>query len=145
MTGISQASARAAAVEFVTDYAVSMDVKLQVYPARPRTLYPPTAFVDRIRETDTVLAGLTFQRTITVDVLIVHGLFDSNDAAIQKDAFVDGMYQWVIGREHTAGANSLIRIAGTEDLPDWVPEWIPPGEQRTYYATEITLEGFGTN
>ena len=29
----------------------------------------------------------------------------------------------------------------TTDVPDYVPDWMPPAEQRTYYASRIVLEG----
>ncbi len=125
--------------------ADAAQVKLQMYPARPRTLFPPTAFVDRISETFTPLAGLLNQRTPLVECIVVHGLFDSADAAAQKDEFVDGLIDWVTSFPHKAGANTLIRVSQTVDLPDYVPEWIPPEQQKTYYATQITLEGFATN
>ncbi len=141
---MSQAAYRLAATQFLTDYADFADVKLQMYPARPRSLFPPTGFVDRIMETFTPLAGLLQQRTPLVEVIVVHGLFDSADAAAQKDAFVDGFIDWVVQEPHKAGANTLIRVSATEDLPNYVPEWIPPEQQKTYYATQITLEGFAT-
>ncbi len=141
---MSQAAYRLAATQFLTDYADFAMVKLQMYPARPRTLFPPTGFVDRISETFTPLAGLLQQRTPLVEVIVVHGLFDSADAAAQKDEFVDGFIDWVVTSPHKAGANTLIRVSQTEDLPNYVPEWIPPEQQKTYYATQITLEGFAT-
>ena len=36
-----QASLRAAAVTLLTDYAADANVRLQVYPARPRSINPP--------------------------------------------------------------------------------------------------------
>ncbi len=141
---MSQAAYRLAAVQFLTAYADFADVKLQIYPARPRTLLPPVGFVDRINETFTPLAGLLVQRTPLVECVLVHGLFDSADAAAQKDEFVDGFLDWVTQEPHKAGANTLIRVSQTEDLPNYVPEWIPPEQQKTYYATQITLEGFAT-
>lgn len=142
---MSQAAYREAAVTFFADYAGFMDIKLQTYPGRPRTIYPPTAFVDKIIETYTPFAGDLFQRVPLVECIILHGLFDSQDAVDQKDAFVDGLLQWVVGRAHQAGANTLIRVSLAEDIPDFVSDWLPPDQQRTYFATRITLEGFGTN
>ena len=139
---MSQAAYRAAAAAFLQDYAGYAQLKFQMYPARPRVLYPPTGFIDRITETFTPLAGLIDQGTPLVECIVVHGLFDSMDAANQKDEYVDGLLEWVKTRYHAAGANTLIRISQTQDLPDYVPEWVPPEQQRTYYATQITLEGF---
>jgi hypothetical protein len=137
-----QAAMRAACVTLLTDYAADQEppLKLQVYPGRPRTLFPPTAFVDGLRETINYTPGLN-QRIPTADVVVVFGLFDSKDAADQKDAFVDGFIEWTLARYHAAGANTLIAVTDVDDLPDYVPEWIPPDQQRTYYATRISLEG----
>ena len=132
---------RAAAVTLLTDYAASASVKLQVYPARPRSLFPPTAFVDGIRETiNTETSGL-FQRIPTAEVIVLHGIFDSKDAVDQADAFVDGFLDWAADRYHAAGVDTGCLVTGYEDLPDYVPEWLPPAEQKTYYATRIELEG----
>ena len=141
---MTQVAYRAAAVQFMSDYASDMDIGLQVYPGRPRTLYPPTAFVDGINETFTPFVGRYDQRTPIVRVIVLFGLFDSEDAVKQKDEFIDGLVQWVIDRPHAAGANTLIRVSETQDLPDYVPEWLPPEQQKTYYAVEISLEGFAT-
>ncbi len=142
---MSQAAYRAAAVQFLFDYAGDAGIKLQVYPGRPRTIYPPTGFVDAIRETFTAFTEHHFQRVPIVEVILVHSLFDSQDAADQKDAFVDGFVEWAYERAHAAGANTLIGVASTEDIPNYVPDWLPPEQQRIYYATRIDLEGFGTN
>ena len=127
---MSQAAYRAAAVTFMTDYAVSMDIGLQVYPGRARTLMPPDTH---------------YQGNITVRVIVLWGLFDSLDAVTQKDEFIDGMAVWAYAHPHQAGGNSLIWLAETQDLPDYVPEWLPPEQQKTYYATEISLGGFVAN
>jgi hypothetical protein len=134
-----QTGVRAAAVSLLTDYAASAAVRMQVYPGRPRSLAPPTGFVDRLTE---VIAhtGLN-QRTVTVDVIVLHGLFDSQDAADQKDAFVDGFIDWQLDNLGAAGTDTVLTVVATEDIPDYVPEWLPPEQQRTYYATRISLEG----
>lgn len=136
-----QAAMRAASVSFLTDYAASVSVTMQVYPARPRTIAPPTGFVDLIREHIEYLGPTNRQRTPSSDVIVVHGIFDSKEAADQKDAFVDGFADWVNERFHQAGTNTLIAVTDTEDLPNYVPEWMPPERQLVYYATRITLEG----
>lgn len=134
---------RAAAVTMLTDYAASTNptLRLQVYPARPRTLYPPTAFVDSIRETINTETTQLFQRIPTAEIIVLHGIFDSKDAADQADAFVDGFLDYTFDRYHAAGANTGCVVTDYEDLPDYVPEWLPPAEQKTYYATRIALEG----
>ena len=134
-----QTAMRAAAVDFMTDYGSAASIKLQVYPARPRSLYPPTAFVDAINETISY-TGLN-QRSPTADVIVIHGIFDSEEAANQRDAFVDGFIDWAMDNFHGAGATTAIWANSVEDLPDFVNDWMPPAEQKTYYATRITLEG----
>jgi hypothetical protein len=138
-----QTAVRAAAVDLLTDYAATAGVKLQVYPARPRSLFPPTAFVDRITETLEYPGGVTWrQRTPRAEVIVIHGLFDSKEAADQKDAFVDGFVDWVTDNVHAADPNTTVGLVATEDIPDYVNDWMPPEQQRTWYATRLTLEGF---
>ncbi len=141
---MSQAAYRAAAVTFLSDFATDADIGLQVYPGRPRTLRPPSAFVDTINTTYTPFVGLIDQATPEVLVTVIFGLFDSLDAVTQRDSFVDDFHQWVADKYHQAGANTLIRVSELRDVPDYVPEWLPPEQQRTYYAVQITLEGFET-
>lgn len=137
-----QTAMRAAAVQMLTDYAFAANIKLQVYPGRPRTLYPPTAFVDRLLETLITTGPTMRQRSPRVIVTVVHGLFDSKDAVEQRDAFMDGFLDWVLFDYHAAGATTLIDAIATEDIPNFVPDWVPPEQQLSYYATEITLGGY---
>jgi hypothetical protein len=134
-----QTAVRAAAVSLLTDYAATASVRMQIYPARPRSVMPPTGFVDALREA-IAHTGLN-QRTVTAEVIVVHGIFDSQDAADQKDAFVDGFLDWALDNTGEGGANTVLVPVATEDIPDYVPEWLPPEQQRTYYATRISLEG----
>jgi hypothetical protein len=136
-----QADLRAASVTLLSEYAADAGTKLQVYPARPRSIFPPTGFVDVIRESIEHIGPTLRQRKPVAEVIVIHGIFDSKEAADQKDAFVDGFLDWVVTRYHSAGANTLIGVTDTEDLPNYVPEWMPPAEQKVYYATRITLEG----
>lgn len=143
-----QADVRAAAVALLTAYAAddtghtgTANSRLQVYPARPRTINPPTGFVDGVNER-IAYTGQLRQRTPIVEMIVIHGLFDSKDAADQKDAFVDGLLDWVYARIHEAGANTTVGITETEDLPAYVPDWLPPADQKTYYATRLSLEGY---
>ncbi len=140
-----QADMRAAAVELLTDYASSDGIRLQVYPARPRSINPPTAFVDAIRESIEYVGIVLRQRRPVAEVIVVHGIYDSMEAADQKDAFVDGFLDWVTAEYHAAGANTTVAVSETEDLPNYVPEWMPPERQLVYYATRITLEGLALN
>jgi hypothetical protein len=141
-----QTAMRAAAVQLLSDYNADLDTPnhLQIYPARPRSIKPPTAFVDSLREDLEYTASLV-QRTPTADVIVIHGMFDSLSAANQRDAFVDGFLDWAIDNYHAAGANTLVAVTSIDDIPDYVPDWLPPEEQRTYYATRISLEGLALN
>lgn len=135
-----QTAMRAACVDLLEAYkTATTGLRLQVYPGRPRSLNPPTAFVDGITER-IEYTGLV-QRHPTASVILIHGIYDSMEAANQKDAFVDGFLDWCIDNIHAAGANTTIGLVGTEDIPDFVPDWLPPAEQKTYYATRIELEG----
>jgi len=137
-----QVDFRAACVALLTAYAGDAGVRLQTYPARPRTVNPPTAFVDSIREVIRYSGPTIRQRTPTAEVIVVHGLFDSKDAADQRDAFVDGFLDWALTRYHQASPNTLIAPVEVEDLPSFVPDWLEPAAQRTYYATRIAMEGY---
>lgn len=141
-----QAGYRAAAVQLLTDFKNAVGIKLQVYPSRPGLIAPPTAFVDRME--DDLLDFLTdaiFQHRPTVEVVVLHGLFDSKDAVDQRDRFVDGLLEWVRTRYHAAGANTLIRVRRVADDPTYVPDWLPAEQQRTYYGTRLFLEGDATD
>ena len=140
-----QADVRAAAVDLLTDYAANAGIKLQIYPARPRSIVPPTAFVDLIRESIEYLGVTLRQRKPIAEVIVVHGILDSMEAANQKDAFVDGFLDWVTADYHAAGPNTLIAVTATEDLPNYVPEWMPPERRLVYYATQITVEALALN
>jgi hypothetical protein len=140
-----RADVRAAAVAFLTDYAADANLRLQIYPARPRSIHTPTAFIDNIREARNYTGPTLVQRTPTVEIIVLHGLFDSKDAVDQGDAFVDGFLAWVDARPHQAGGSTTVGAVSTEDIPTFVPDWLPPALQDTYYATQIDLEGFATD
>jgi hypothetical protein len=135
-----QTEMRAAAVQMLRDFAADFDLELQIYPGRPRSIRPPCAFIDRLRETIN-FDGIR-QRLVQVDVIVLHGLFDSKDAAAQKDAFVDGFVDWASDHYHAAGANTILEPRSIEDDPNYTPDWQPEEVQRSYYASLITLEGF---
>jgi hypothetical protein len=141
-----QAAMRAAAVELLTDFAADSGTKLQVYPGRPASLFPPTAFVDRLTETLEYPGSVTWrQRTVRTDVMVVHGVFDSKEAADQKDAFVDAFVDWATDHVHAAGGNTTIAVVSVEDEPAWQPDWTPANKINApaiFYATRLTLEGF---
>lgn len=137
-----QADVRAAAVTTLAAVASAQSVALQVYAGRPKAVLPPTAFVDVMRET-TVYVGHMMQRTVQADIVVLHGSFDSADAADQKDAFVDAYIDYVRTTGfHAAGANTTLGVVSTEDDPTFVPDWLEREQQRTYFATRLTLEGY---
>jgi hypothetical protein len=137
-----QALMRKAAVDLLTEYATGASLKLQVYPGRPRSVYPPTAFPDLMRE-ETVFTGPTQrQRTITVELVAVWGLFDSAEAVAQRDAFCDGFADYVTDNRGKADPRSVIASVAFQDIPNFIPDWLPPEEQASYYATRIALEGY---
>lgn len=139
-----QTQARSGAVALLEAYRSDAGIRLQVYRARPRSINPPCAFVDAINETMTEFTITTRQRVPTVQVIVVHALFDSGEAADQRDAFVDGFADWVQDNYHAFGTNTLVGAVAIEDIPAFVPDWMPQVEQKTYYATRIELEGFAS-
>jgi len=143
-----QADYRAAAVEMLTDCAANASVKMQVYPARPMTLYPPSGFVSEMGDSTEAFPGTStlFQHTPLVELTLVWGTFDSEEAANQRDAFVDAYHAWVRARPHEAGARTLIGPRTLNDIPVFNPDWGNEAQRNTsYYATRIVLEGFATD
>lgn len=133
----------------LTACAADAGVTLQVYPARPMTLYPPTGFVAEMADdTTTFIPGSStiYQHVPLVGVVLVWGLFDSKEAADQRDAFVDAFHDWVRDLPHQAGASTLIGPRTVEDIPVFQPDWGNEAQRNTtYYATRIVLEGFATD
>jgi hypothetical protein len=105
-----QTAMRAAAVQLLTDFKADMGIPLQIYPGRPRTIYPPSAFVDSIDEALTTVLGNLNDRNPTVSVVVVHGQFDSADTVAQRDAFVDAFIEWATDRPHQAGGQTLLSV-----------------------------------
>ena len=132
---------RAAAVSLLEGYAQSAGVRLQVYPGRPRTVAAPSAFIDAISESYAYSNVRWRMRECLVEVVLLHGLFDSKEAVDQADAFADAFLDWCTDNLHEAGGNTTLAVREIADDPTYVPDWQPPAEQRTYYATRITLEG----
>jgi hypothetical protein len=133
-----QSASREAAVTMLKDFAGYAGIGLVTYPGRPSRLLPPVAFVDRLTETVTY-TGLR-QRNVHVEVVVLHGPFDSADSANQKDRFVDAFMDWVYDNPHAAGANTTIGVVAIEDEPSFVPDWLKVEDQTSYYGTRITLE-----
>lgn len=137
------AAARAAVVTLMKDCATAADVRLQAYPARPAELKPPTGFVEMINETINEFTVTRGQHHPRITLTFVWGVFDSAVAARQRDAWVDAFYDYVRPRYAAIGANTVVDTVTIEDLPAYVPDWLPPGQ--TYYATQVTLEGWATD
>jgi hypothetical protein len=138
-----QAAMRAAAVTLLLDYGASAGIRAwSVTPTRPTEIRPPHAFVDTIGETlDHTTARTDFR--FSAEVVVIHGISNPSgytDAAIQRDAFMDGFIEWAEARYHAAGANTMLGISSVDDLPNWQPDWSDT-ETRTFYATRILLEG----
>lgn len=133
---------RAAAVALLTEYASGANLKLQVYPGRPKTLYPPTAFPDAVREETTFTGPTQRQRIVTVELLALWGDFDSAEAVAQRDAFCDGFADYVTDNRGKADPRSVIASVAFQDVPNFIPEWLPPEQQASYYATRIAVEGY---
>ena len=143
MIGVSfRESLRDASMTLLRDYAADVGLDLQTYPGRPRTVVPPCAFVDRIRESVTYLGPTFRQRTPVVDIVLLHGRFDSKDAVQQADRFVDSFLDWVTNNVHAAGPNTTVGITSIEDDPTYLTDWQAPEVQGTYFATTFSLEGF---
>lgn len=139
---------RAAAVGMLVDCAANASVTMQVYPARPMSLYPPTGFVSEMADDTAPFPGTShlFQHTPKVEVVCVWGQFDSKEAANQRDAFVDAYHAWVRERPHEAGGRTLIGPSALNDIPVFNPDWGNDAQRNTsYYATRIVLEGFATD
>lgn len=142
-----QADYRDATVALLTACASNASVKLQVYRGRPRTILPPTAFIDSMADNTTEYPGSStlYQHAPIVEVITVWGLFDSGEAVDQRDAFVDAFHDWVRANVHQVSGRSLIGPQTVSDIPLFVPDWLPEEQQVAYYATRITLEGFVTD
>ena len=132
----------------MTACATSASVKLQVYPARPMTLYPPTGFVSEMGDGTTPFPGTArlYQHTPLIECIFVWGDFDSKEAATQRDSFIDAFHAWVAANPHQAGANTLVGPQSVNDIPVFNPDWGSEDQrQTTYYATRMILEGFAVD
>lgn len=138
-----RADARAAVLSLLEDCAAAQTapIKLSTYPGRPASIAAPHAFIDTVSEGDDYPGPLARQRSVTVEAVLLHGLFDSKSAVEQADAFMDALVDYVTDRREAAGANRTIAITSIADEPSYVPDWIR-GEQKTYYATRITFEAY---
>ena len=102
-----QADFRAAVVDLLTDFAANASIQLQVYQARPASIHPPTAFIDAMGDDLTDFSGNLFQHVPVVEIVVLHGAFDSGEAVAQRDAFVDAFHEWQRVLPHAAGSRTL--------------------------------------
>jgi hypothetical protein len=136
---------REAVVELLVQYGQSAGLLLDVYPGRPMELRPPHAFREQQPEIQNPLGISNRQRTIRSQWLIVWGLFDSGEAAVNRDDFADGFSALVLANAHKADANTELHVSDIEDIPVWTPDWGSDLQRNTsYYATRITVEGFAS-
>ncbi len=120
-------------------------LNLQIYPGRPRTIFPPSIWQDVRRDTISFrgVRDVNFMaHSLTSELVAVHGLFDTKEALEQRDAFIDAFASYIRANRDTglAGPNSVLLSMTITDVPNYVPDWVPEQEQTTYYATLITLE-----
>lgn len=135
-----RADQRAAAVTLMEAYSAANDRALkQVYPGRPGSLYPPCGFVDSVNDSAITYTAGPRQRNTSVDIMLIKGLFDSEEAVTSQDELVDGFLDYVTANFHAAGASTLLTITAIVDLPAYQPDWIP--DAPFYFASRVTLEG----
>jgi hypothetical protein len=130
---------RAAAVQFLDDLRTDLTIPLQVFRARPASIKLPCAFIDRLTESIDYTA--LNQRKPQAEIVVLHGLFDSGEAVDQADVLADALVDIVFDGVHQIDPTTTVAVTSVEDDPTYVPEWLAPEYQRTYYATRFTLEG----
>lgn len=135
-----QTQCRAAAVSLLTAYAADVSLRLQIYPGRPRSIYAPCAYVEGIDERLVLTGPRMRDRSATVRMKVLHGLFDAADTVAQRDAFVDGFVDWIYANPHAADAASMFgdEISLSDD-PAFVPDWLRPEDQRQFFATDVEV------
>jgi hypothetical protein len=147
---MSRAAARAAAVRLGVEYAASLTppIRLTAFRARPASIAAPHLFVDGIAERDAPTGVDMYQRDpVSVDLVLIHGRFDSGEAVDNADRFADGFLDWVTDHVHEAGENSTVEVSSISDEDGYVADWIEsrasgPSAQGPYYATRIALDFF---
>ncbi len=134
---------RAAAVQMLSDFAQATSMPLQIYPGRPLTVNPPTAYVESIDEDITFSStGPNRQRKPRLSIRIVWGLFDSAEAVAQRDYFIDNFVDWVTDNPHAAGGSVIFGDMSISDDPNFVADWMPPERQKSLFASLFTVEGW---
>lgn len=134
---------RAAAVALLEGYkTATTGLKLQIYPGRPASIYPPTAFVDAINEGNILYTAGPRQRSPEVQIILIQGVFDTEEATTQQDELVDGFIDFVTANKHQAGGATLVTVTQVEDLPAYIPDWLNLETPPIFYASRVTLTGF---
>lgn len=112
----------------------------QTYAGRPASLFPPSGFVDAINEPNILITAGPTQREPSIELILIQGLFDSEEAVNNQDALVDGFIDYIRSHIHASGASTLIaNSVSTTDIPNYQPDWIL--DAPIYYASRVTLGG----
>ncbi len=134
---------RSATMDLLRGAVSGAGIKAQLYRGRPTSINPPAAFIDLFHETFDDYTGVIWAaRHVRVEVLVLFGEFDGGETVDQRDRFVDKFYEYALPLFHAAGGNSTFALVEVQDDPTYVPDWIAPANQRTYFATRMSMEAF---
>lgn len=141
---VASATLTSSIVNTLEAFKAAAGINLNIYPGRPSTIHPPHAWIDRRRDEITSTGDSAFNamnHLVTVEIVVVHGLFDSREAVDQRDAFVDAFNSWLRDNNRLvglAGGNSTLERWSADDVPDFTPNWTRT--EVAYYATQYRLE-----
>jgi len=145
MESVASATLTDGIVQALEGFKTAEGLNLQIYRGRPASLFPPTAFIDARHDTiELNFAGAdayhAMEHTAVVEVVVVHGIFDTGEAIDQRDAFVDAFNNYLRANRMVglAGGNSVLERVRLDDIPNYVPDWIE--RPLTYFATLYRLE-----
>lgn len=141
-SSVASSTLTSSIVSALEAYKSAAGVSLNIYRGRPKTISPPHAWIDtRHDDISSIMAGSAMDHTATVEVVVVHGEFDTAEAVNQRDAWVDGFNSYLrdsLRGEGLAGGNSVLEKWTVDDTPDYTPTWTVT--ERAYYATIYRLE-----
>ncbi len=141
-TSVASATLTQQIVGALEAYKAAAGINLTIYGGRPVSIYPPHAWVDARHDViNSIVAGSAMEHVANVELVVVHGLFDTGEAVTQRDAWVDGFNSYLrdtLRGEGLAGGNSVLERWRVDDVADYTPGWIRP--PTTYYATLYRLE-----
>lgn len=141
-TSVASATLTSQIMAALEAYRTAAGLPLNLYPGRPVTITPPHAFIGERRDViSSIMAGSAMEHVATVEVIVVHGLFDSAEAIKQRDAWVDGFNSYLrdsLRGQGLAGGNSVLERWTVDDTPDYTPNWT--ATEMAYYATTYRLE-----